>query len=111
MKIPHADQAVVDIEKLTGYALNPQHPYGKNKAIVFETVLGITANHADLLRDAPLDAVRSENAIIGYKDEFGQRYSVDFELTGTNLETAVVRSGWIIRFDEIFPRLATVYVL
>lgn len=111
MKIPHADRAMVDMRKLTGYALNPQHPYGKNKAILFESVLGLTTDHAILLRDALLDAVKSENAIMGHKDVFGQRYIVDFEMVGANEESAIVRSGWIIRFDEVFPRLATVYIL
>jgi hypothetical protein len=48
---------------------------------------------------------------MGEKDDFGQRYRVDFEMTGVNGNTAKVRSGWIVRSDEDFPRLATVFVL
>jgi hypothetical protein len=35
MKLPGADVAIVDVEKLTGYCLNPEHPRGKHKARVF----------------------------------------------------------------------------
>jgi hypothetical protein len=54
--------------------------------------------------------IQTSDAIMGQQNEFGQRYTIDFEMTGLNGKTAVIRSGWIIRFDEDFPRLATVYV-
>jgi hypothetical protein len=34
MKLPNADRAHIDREKLVNYVLNPEHPYGKNKAVV-----------------------------------------------------------------------------
>ncbi|WP_200235400.1 DUF6883 domain-containing protein [Thiohalocapsa halophila] len=43
MKLPNANQAVVDLEKLRGYCLNPAHPRGRHKARVFAAALGITA--------------------------------------------------------------------
>jgi hypothetical protein len=111
MKVPNAEQAQVDMRKLVDYALNSEHPEGSDKALVFASALGITTNHAELLRDALLKAIQAEDAIIGEKNEFGQRYRIDFEMTGPNGKTATVRSGWIVRFDEDFPRLATVYVI
>jgi hypothetical protein len=40
----------IDPRKLTEYALNPEAPWGRHKAIVFEKALGITQqNYADLL--------------------------------------------------------------
>ena len=49
-------------------------------------------------------------AAIGRLDEFGQRYTIDFWLT-TASGAATIRSGWIIRPTEDFPRLTTCYVL
>lgn len=46
----------------------------------------------------------------GVADVFGQRYELDVEVT-TEAGTATVRSGWIVRTDEAFPRLVTPYVL
>ena len=34
--LPNVDEAIIPIEKFTKYALDPRHPVGKNKAIVFE---------------------------------------------------------------------------
>jgi len=99
------------MQKLSGYALNKDHSDGQHKAIVFEAALGITVDHAELLRDALLQAVQTDDAILGEKDNFGQRYRIDFEMRGVNGNTATIRSGWIVRLEENFPRLATVFVL
>lgn len=40
MKLPSGDQAVIDDDKLIGYCLNPEHPEGRHKARVFQSVLG-----------------------------------------------------------------------
>ena len=41
---------------------------------------------------------------------FGQRYTVDFTLC-TAVGTASIRSAWIVRTGEDFPRLTTCFVL
>lgn len=40
MKLPNAENAVIDIAKLRDYSLNPNHPEGKHKARVFQAKLG-----------------------------------------------------------------------
>lgn len=39
--LPHPEQAIVPIEKLTNYCLNSEHPYGKHKARVFKSALNL----------------------------------------------------------------------
>ncbi len=97
------------MEKLTGYCLNPEHKDGRHKARVFASVLGIRAEDAELLRAALLKAAREEEATLSEKDERGQRYVVDFTMSGPAGE-APVRSAWTIRSSEAFPRLITCYV-
>ncbi|WP_353259206.1 DUF6883 domain-containing protein [Prochlorothrix hollandica] len=46
----------------------------------------------------------------GRCDHHGQRYSLDFPLTRQG-NTAVIRSCWIVRPNEDFPRLTTCYIL
>ena len=111
MKLPNGTRAVVDWTKLAGYCLNPAHPTGRNKARVFASALGITAAHAGTLHRALLDAAASGDAIAGDADAFGQRYTLDFEMTGPDGRRATVRSGWIVLAGEDFPRLTTCYVL
>ncbi len=110
MKLPNAGRAIVDIAKLRDYCLNPQHPRGRHKARVFASALGITAKHAEILRDALLDAAFSEDAVPGEHDAFGARYVLDFEMHGPS-GRASIRSSWIVRLGETFPRLTSCYVM
>jgi hypothetical protein len=110
LKLPNADAAVVDIAKLRDYCLNDAHPVGKHKAIVFKSALGFTASDAELVRDSLIDAVSILECMLGVVDEYGKRYTVDVILAGP-AGSATVRSGWIIRAGEDFPRLTTCYVL
>ena len=110
MKLPNADQAIVEIEKLRDYCLSENHPRGKHKARVFAATLGITSEHAEELRELILRAVQNEEAELGEADEYGQRYIVDARV-GYSGNEATVRSAWIIRSGEITPRLTSCYIL
>lgn len=108
MLIPNAEQAIVDINKLRNYCLNFEHDYGKHKARIFFGALGITADNAEALRDALLQAVKTHDAQVGKRDIFGQRYTVDFMFTWLNRQ-ATIRSAWIISPGSDIPRLTTAY--
>jgi hypothetical protein len=110
VKLPNAERAVVDIEKLRDYCLNPEHRRGCHKARVFKASLGITQEHAEELRKVLLAAASNHEATPEAHDEYGRRYVVDFMATGPSGE-AMVRSSWIIRRGEDFPRLTSCYVL
>ncbi len=110
MKVPNADRAVVDIRKLRDYSLSPTHRTGKHKARVFLAALGMTANDAESLRRALLQAVRENEADLGLQDDFGQRYQVDFLLEWRGRQ-AMIRSAWIIEFGTSYLRLTSCYVL
>ncbi len=110
MRLPNPENAVVDVRKLRDYCLNPEHPRGRHKARVFSDALGLGADDAEDLREALLSAARSEEAVAGEEDEYGKRYVLDFEMR-TVVGTATVRSGWIVRHGEDFPRLTSCYVV
>lgn len=110
MVIPYSENAVVDIRKLYDYCLNPDHNDGKHKARLFLSILGMTRDDAVVLRQILLQVVRTHEARSGRKDEFGQRYTVDFVLEWQN-RSATVRSGWILEDGSESPRLTTCYPL
>ena len=110
MKVPNNENAVVDIAKIRDYCLNPDHSVGKHKAYVFKSALNLTVEDAPMLREELLKGVAQVEATIGEQDEYGQRYTVDM-LIIVGDKQAEVRSGWIIRTDEDFPRLTTCFVL
>ncbi|MGA2181730.1 MAG: DUF6883 domain-containing protein [Bryobacteraceae bacterium] len=110
MKLPGGEQAVVDIVKLHDYCLNPLHPSGRHKARVFAAALGLTRADSGFLREELLRAAREADAAVGDKDQYGERYTIDFGLArGAHL--AMVRSTWIVRRGEGFPRLTSCFVL
>ena len=108
--IANADDAIVDIRKLRDYCLNREHPRGRHKARVFLASLGLTREHSGYLRAQLIDAVRSGLAVEINSDIHGRRYRVDFTLD-TGRRAARVRSLWIVRCDENFPRFTSCYVL
>jgi hypothetical protein len=110
MLIPNAENAVVDIRKLREYCLNPEHDDGKHKARLFLSILGMTVDNAEELRQILLGGVQAHEARLGRQDEFGQRYRLDFTIEWQN-RRATLRSGWIIERGSEIPRLTTCYPL
>lgn len=110
MKLPNADRAVVDIVKLRDYALSQSHPRGRHKARVFLAALGLTVADAEEFRTALLESARTGDAIPGASDEFGTRYTIDFEIVRST-KRALVRGCWIILMEDGLPRLTSCYVL
>ena len=108
MLIPHAERAVVDIRKLRDYCLNPMHREGKQKARLFAAVLDMTADDAVDLREILLQAVKTHDAQLGRRDEYGQRYRVDFPFEWQD-KRAIIRSAWIIEHGSNTPRLTSCY--
>ncbi|HHZ19814.1 MAG TPA: hypothetical protein GX391_04765 [Firmicutes bacterium] len=100
----------MDSRKLTEYALNPDHPIGQNKAKVFKSALGYNKSNANLLIKQIYDKLPQSEAIVGKLDQYGQRYTMDMLITGVNGNTAIVRTGWIIKPGSDTPELTTLYV-
>jgi len=63
-----------------------------------------------VLRQVLLRAARDSDAVEGNADEYGRRYTIDFELAW-NARRTTVRSAWIIRRGETSPRILSCYVL
>src|SRR5712692_8949173 len=98
MKLPNGPLAIVDIQKLRAYCLNPHHPRGRNKARVFASV-GIREADAEELRTALLAAASNAEARLGLLNSYGQRFIIDFELVRQD-RTVRVRSTWIVLTGE-----------
>src|SRR5690349_5111534 len=109
MMLPNGSRAVVDVVKLRDYCLSLEHPRGRHKARVFAAALGLTASDADWLRLQLHIAASSHETVATTGDSFGQRYLVDFPLLFRS-RSVIVRSCWIVRRDEDFPRLTSCFV-
>lgn len=111
MKLPFAENAVIDDAKLISYCLSPDHPRGKHKARLFNLLLGLEIADAFRLRNVLLDIAKSHEATPGKRNEFGQYYEIRFEMPGKTGRMVNMLSIWIIRNGEEFHRLVTVYPL
>ena len=109
MKLPGGDGAFVDDEKLIGYCLNPEHPEGRHKARVFLSALGIDRSAWQALKQVLLRAAESETAEIAGPTGHGDLYVLDFAMEHEG-RSAIVRSVWMVRGTEQFPRLVSCYV-
>ena len=108
--LPNVEKATINPNKLTGYALNPEHPVGGNKAKVFESALGYNQSNASGLMKQIYEKLPQNEAILGKLDQYGQRYTVDIPITGPNGNTVNVRTGWIIKTGSDVPELTTIFV-
>jgi hypothetical protein len=109
VKLPNGERAVVEDQKLLGYCLDPSHPRGRHKARVFAS-FGVRRDNAEVLKRALLFAAVNNDASRVSAIEFGERYRVDFTLPVAG-RSVQIRSLWIVRADEGFPRLTSCYVL
>ncbi len=78
-KLPHPERAIVHIDKLSNYCLNPNHPYGKHKARVFKSALNLDIHDAESLRNVLLELVHKKKAIPTKRNAYEQKYIIDFQ--------------------------------
>jgi len=103
---PNYESAIIDLNNLTGYSPNVDHPEGKHKAFVF--LLGMGQEDEYELRSLILDAMNVNGASVGKEDKFGKRYSVEFGCI-RNERTDIIKTARTIRVSEDFPRLTSCY--
>ncbi|MGK5094124.1 DUF6883 domain-containing protein [Deltaproteobacteria bacterium TL4] len=103
---------IIDPRKLTHYALDYNSPYGKDKAILFEKVLGFTKeNHMLLIYQIQDQAMQTE-ALFHSEDQFGKRYTLDIQVEGIKEKSeAIVRTGWFVPIGVQEAHLVTLYVM
>lgn len=108
MKLPHGEQAEIPIQKLLGYCLNREHPSGKHKSRVFASVLGITSENADILRELIQTAAIEGEVVQQDITAFGQQFKVDWIVPDT--DEIQLRTIWEITSKNPNPRLISAFL-
>ena len=108
--LPNYQNATIDPNKIYGYALNPNHPVGGHKARVFESALGFNQSNGSQLISEVKAKLPITQAMHKGSNKHGNLFQVDMNITGLNGNTVIVRTGWIIDFGSITPRLTTIYI-
>jgi hypothetical protein len=103
--LPRADQAIVSLENLRVYLLNPDHPTNGAKAAVF-AALGYTQSNCEVLA-ADLRAQHLvRDAAPGRFNPRGQTFEILATHVGP-LASARIISVWLIEEGEDAPRFVT----
>lgn len=109
--LPQHEKAVVPIAKLRDYALDPDHPEGKNKARVFKAALGMERGHADVLAKVLRSTLVRSPAVRGVKNRYGELWNTYHDIVGLNGQPVVVTAAWIYRIEQVdVPVLISCYI-
>jgi hypothetical protein len=108
--LPGAAEAVIPRAKLVDYALDPDHPRGRHKAVVFKTALGIGRLEWRQLHDQILGRLPHE-PVSSWRRAHGPRpasWRVVIPITGPNGRTVRVVTAW--KLVEGTPHLTSLFV-
>jgi hypothetical protein len=109
MHLPNFREARIPEPKISAYLLALDHPFGRGKALFFNS-LGFRAGQPADLRHALLQHA-ADNAVSSVQQtSFGFKYLIDGRIRGP-AGTAEIRSVWFIEIGESSPRLITAYPL
>ena len=108
MKLPNAGQAQIAQGKLVDYLLNLASPQGRGKARFF-LAYGFTPEKWQEMREAFLRHALQNDVRSTQLTEYGMKYTIEGEMPTPDGRIPWVRSVWIIRFEEDFPRLVSAY--
>ena len=110
MRLPNADQAIVDESKVVEYLLSTSHPEGQSKAAFFST-FGFRADRWKTLARALREHGTAGEVTGVSRSRYGTRYNVDGPVETPNGRKPQVRTVWIVDSERGAPRLVTAYPL
>ncbi len=103
----NADVARIDPRKLRDYALNPEHPTGRFKAVFFAE-LGYTAANWQVLERDIRGQHLAQPAEPGQPTEFGRKFTITATLVGPSGASRQVTTVWLYRPGQDIPELVTI---
>jgi len=108
MRLPNAERAVVEREKITNYLLNPAHPDNGGKAAFF-LALGYNRDDWASLASALRRLAVATEVAKSMETAHGIKYVLDGRMETPGGKTPVVRTIWIVDHGLDTPRLVTAY--
>jgi len=110
MKLPNAELAFVEREKIAGYPLDPSHMNGAGKCRFFSGH-GFRMEEWPTLAAALVAHGRRHDVARRSETPFGPRFEVQGELESPDGSRPQIRTVWQLDDGEIAPRLITAYPL
>lgn len=107
-RLAGADEVIVDEEKVRDYLLSREHPVGRFKASVFESLGYQRDAWQALQRDLAVHA-RTGTVLGTTSSPFGDKHMVGGTLIGPNGRSGRFVSVWLVAAPGVAPRLITAY--
>ena len=108
MKLPNADHALVDREKITEYLLNPAPPDNGGKAKFFKA-LGFRRDDWQMLALALGKLALKSSVAKCTESSHGVKYVVDGKIETPSWRAPTIRTIWIVDRGLDTPRFVTAY--
>jgi hypothetical protein len=108
MRIPNAEQAIIEPEKITSYLLNIKHKRGGNKAVLLSSLGYSIEDWSRLVDDLRLYHLNVEVTLVR-DTPYGQRYEIRAPLITPSGRSLIVRSIWQIDIGADQPRFITLF--
>ena len=108
MRLPNAQRAWVEREKITEYLLSTSSPGGQSKAIFF-LQFGFNADSWNEFATALKLQGSTQEVVLTEETDYGTRYYVDGIIETPDGRNPRVRTIWQIDTGTDYPRLITTY--
>jgi len=80
-RLPNAEKAIIEAEKLRGYILSSTHPVGRFKAAFFRR-LGYSAENWETFERSLRSLILTQDATEAEKSRYGKKYIVEGSFAG-----------------------------
>jgi hypothetical protein len=108
LKLPNANKAIVERDKIVNYLLNSAHPDNGGKAEFFEG-LGFRRKVWKTLAAAFLALARHEEVARSLKSPHGKKYVIIGRIESPSGKSPIVKTIWIVDNGVEEGRLVTAY--
>jgi hypothetical protein len=108
MRLPNAQEARIDRNKIAGYLLCRTHPDGKSKADFFGR-FGFTSTKWEVFAEAMRIHAQKNETTKCVETGHGKRNSIDGTLEVPDGRRPMVRTVWIVETGKTAPRLITAH--
>jgi predicted transcriptional regulator len=107
-KLPNAEKAIIDAEKLQDYVLSFAHPVGRFKAAFFQK-LGYSAENWEVFERCLRELILSHDVTKVEESRYGRKFIVEGPMVSPSGETVQIVTVWVILKKESIPRFVTAY--
>ena len=107
-KLPYAEIAIIEGEKLRGYVLSSAHPVGRFKAAFFSR-FGYSAENWEAFEGRLRELILSQDVTRVEETRYGRKFVVEGSLASLSGETVQIVTVWVILKGESIPRFVTAH--